>query len=135
MIFRTEGGIKYFVPAILYAALIFGLSALPSSAIPDLGISSGDLFMHFGEYTIFGYFLGMAAIQTSENANWKRVLLGLIIGSLYAASDEYHQSFVAGRVSEVSDFIADTVGVMFGMYLFLKLLKRGRRDSRRPPVV
>jgi len=38
-----------------------------------------------------------------------------IIGSLYAASDEYHQSFVEGRFSEVSDFLADSAGVILGL--------------------
>ena len=109
---------KYALPAIFYAALIFYLSSLFSSAIPNLGISFGDLIIHFFEYSAFGYFLALAIMQSSSKINWKRVLAVFFIGSLYAASDEYHQSFVDGRFSEVSDFLADSAGVILGLIVF-----------------
>ncbi len=107
------------LPAIFYAGLIFFLSSLPSSVVPNLGISFGDLIIHFLEYSVFGYFLALAIMQSPSKINWKNFLAVFIIGSLYAASDEYHQSFVEGRFSEVSDFLADSAGIILGLIVFV----------------
>ena len=115
---------KFALPALFYAALIFFLSSLPSSAVPNLGISFGDLIIHFIEYSVFGYLIALALMQQPEKINWKNFLILLFIGSLYGASDEYHQSFVEGRFSEVSDFLADSAGVVLGLIVFTIRAKR-----------
>ena len=43
------------------------------------------------------------------------LLLALLIGVLYAASDEYHQSLVPGRDSDVYDWVADSIGLAAGI--------------------
>ena len=53
----------------------------------------------------------------------KVIVLAVFIGVLYGASDEFHQMFVSGRDASVSDFIADSLGVMTGLYIFLKFPK------------
>lgn len=40
--------------------------------------------------------------------------------SLYGVSDEWHQSFVAGRDSSHEDWVADTIGAIVGVYLVAK---------------
>ena len=118
---------KFALPALFYAGLIFFLSSLPSSAIPNLGISFGDLIIHFIEYAAFGYFIALAVMQQAGKITWKNVLIVFFIGSLYGASDEYHQSFVQGRFSEVGDFLADSAGVALGLILFVIRTKRFRK--------
>jgi len=108
--FENKWNYKYLLPAFFYAALIFFLSSLPSSAVPNFGITFGDLILHFCEYSVFGYFVALAVMRSPSKINWKNVLIVMVIGSLYAASDEYHQSFVEGRFSEVGDFLADSTG-------------------------
>ncbi len=116
---KNKWNSKYALPAIFYAGLIFFLSSLPSSVVPNLGISFGDLIIHFLEYSVFGYFLALAIMQSPSKINWKNFLAVFIIGGLYAASDEYHQSFVEGRFSEVNDFLADSAGVILGLVMFV----------------
>jgi VanZ family protein len=55
-------------------------------------------------------------------AGW--ALLGVM---LYAASDEWHQSFVANRTGAVRDVLIDTVGGMLGLGV-LWLIYRRRRN-------
>ncbi len=117
--FENKWNYKYLLPAFFYAALIFFLSSLPSSAVPNLGITFGDRILHFCEYSVFGYFVALAVMRSPGKINWKNVLIVMVIGSLYAASDEYHQSFVEGRFSEVSDFLADSTGVILGLVVFV----------------
>lgn len=110
---------KFYLPAILYALLIFFLSSLPSYPIPSIGIEMEDLFLHFIEYSIFGFLLARAFIQSSNKISWKISLVIILIGILYAASDEFHQSFVEGRYSEFSDFLADSFGIFLGLSIFV----------------
>jgi VanZ family protein len=49
-------------------------------------------------------------------------LVGTIAASAYGVSDEFHQSFVAGRDSEVLDWVADTVGAAVGAASFVGFL-------------
>jgi len=50
------------------------------------------------------------------------VLLSITIGSSYAAIDEFHQLFVAGRSGQISDVLLDSCGVLIGVILVSSLL-------------
>jgi VanZ family protein len=99
---------------------MFALSSIPSYSIPSFGIKAEDLIVHFIEYSIFGFLLARAFIQSQNKVTWKLCLLIALVGILYAASDEFHQKFVQGRYSEFSDFLADSLGVIGGLIVFLR---------------
>jgi VanZ family protein len=42
----------------------------------------------------------------------------LLVVSAYGASDEWHQSFVPGRSTDVRDWIADTIGAALAIGLY-----------------
>jgi VanZ family protein len=97
------------LPAVVWAALIFTLSS-----IPDLGTGLGtwDLILrkiaHAGEYAVLGLLLVRALGHE----------VGALAGGIaYAISDEVHQHFVAGRQAALLDVLVDTVGVAVGVYL------------------
>jgi VanZ family protein len=46
----------------------------------------------------------------------------VILGGLYAASDEFHQLFVDGRAGMLSDVLLDTCGVAVGSLVLTFLL-------------
>jgi VanZ family protein len=45
---------------------------------------------------------------------WLSVCLALVVASAYGVSDEWHQSFTAGRDSDVFDWVADVIGAVLG---------------------
>jgi len=92
--------------------------------MPTWGITTKDFIFHLIEYSIFGFLLARAFIHSQQRGNWRSYILITLIGVLYAASDEFHQKFVAGRYSEFSDFIADSVGVILGLIIFRTLLQK-----------
>ncbi|MBI4397952.1 MAG: VanZ family protein [Candidatus Omnitrophica bacterium] len=49
--------------------------------------------------------------------------MAVILSLIYAASDEWHQSFVPGRNMDFFDFLADAVGIFSGAYLFCRFSK------------
>ena len=50
-------------------------------------------------------------------------LLSIAFCSLYGLSDEWHQSFVVGRESDITDWIADTSGSVLAILSLYKLRK------------
>jgi len=46
----------------------------------------------------------------------------ILVGALYGASDEWHQSFVSGRQVSVLDWVADLCGVAAGYWITYSLL-------------
>jgi VanZ family protein len=56
------------------------------------------------------------------------LLLAAAISVLYAVSDEYHQSFVPGRLADPKDAFIDTLGVGAAL---LVAYARGRASTRR----
>jgi len=98
-------------PAIIWMALIFYLSAqsrpLGKTPAPALSYAA-----HFGEYAVLALLLFWAQLS---RGSWKgKLRLGLAlsfaVSVLFAASDEYHQSFVWGRTASWLDFGADALG-------------------------
>lgn len=45
--------------------------------------------------------------------------ISLLVGLIYAITDEYHQSFVAGRGPSIRDVCIDTTGVFIGIIIVL----------------
>ena len=122
-----------YFPAILWAILIFFASSIPSYSIPSWGITTKDFILHFIEYSIFGFLLARVFLHSQHRVSWRSCILITLIGILYAASDEFHQKFVEGRYSEFSDFIADSVGVIFGLIIFTILLQKQKNFNLRSP--
>jgi len=117
----------YWVPLLLWAGLIFFLSSLPHLRT-ELGV--WDLILrkifHFCEFGLLALLVfRVLSVQgvLLKNDGW-RVILAVAITILYAISDEFHQSFVEGRVGSVLDVVIDSAGaVVAGLILALRLKK------------
>ena len=79
---------------------------------------------HFTEYFILALLI-INVIKDYKEINYKLLLLTLIMCFLYAASDEWHQTFVDGRVGQPIDVLIDTCGSLVGIIIY-KIFK-GRR--------
>ena len=53
-----------------------------------------------------------------EFAKPKTMFLAILMTALYAASDETHQLFVAGRSGRVTDLMIDSAGAVLGVFIF-----------------
>ncbi|MHB1843200.1 MAG: VanZ family protein [Deltaproteobacteria bacterium] len=94
-----------------YAALIFYLST-QSNPLPALTAHVWDKLLHLTEYGGLGFCLALALTPRFQG----RDLLAWValLGLLYGASDELHQSFVPGRDAELGDVLADGIGSALG---------------------
>lgn len=85
---------------------------------------------HVTEYAI----LGVLAVRTLRHGPWKwrTILVGAwIVASLYAATDEIHQMFVAGRTPKVTDVLLDSAGAAFGIALTALWVRRHSRHLKQ----
>jgi len=71
---------------------------------------------HFAEYLVLGLLL-MRALRADAPWRARYALQATALAALYAASDEIHQHFVAGRVAAVGDVLIDTAGAATGQVL------------------
>jgi len=103
-------------PVIVWAGVIFGLSSIPSLSS---GLGTWDEVLrkcaHVTEYAILGLLLLRAVGHE---------LPALLLGVAYAASDEIHQHFVAGRHGSPVDIAIDTVGLVIGIVLMRRVAAR-----------
>ncbi len=105
----------YWLPLIAYCILIFVQSAFPTSeSIPPLPFM--DKFLHLTGYALLGI-LFLRAFKTLPLKNNVRLLLflSMLSSTLYGISDEFHQSFVSTRHSDMIDIFADGIGSIFGV--------------------
>src|SRR5262245_43230628 len=96
---------------VILAAVIFFASSRSHVAAPGI-TSVDDKFGHFGVYGL----LGTRVCRLGRG--WRTALGALVVVAAYGATDEWHQSFVPGRSSEVADWIADTTGALVAIALY-----------------
>lgn len=117
--------LTHWLPFILYATLIFYVSSQRLPELPILfQINYIDLVAHFFAYALFAYLAYRALSRTPNKVLQKHLLFAtLIISILYGFSDEWHQSYVPGRLMSVSDFLFDAFGAIV-MVLLLRMKPR-----------
>ena len=109
----TATRLSPWIPVVLWAGVIFTLSS-----VPDLGTGLGtwDLVLrklaHTAEYALLGALLYRAV---------RRPATAFVLASAFAVTDEFHQTFVAGRHGSPVDWLIDTAGAAIGVALAVRL--------------
>lgn len=109
----------YWMITIVYAACMFMISSIPREITEEISITNytnyESIMFHIVEYFFFGYFL-YKAIKTTKIK--KKALITVLIGIMFAISDEIHQIFVPGRAGVAEDVIFDAIGIVLIIILF-----------------
>ena len=129
---KTRDFVKYYLPVILWMAFIFWMSTGTFSAentssyleavlrffAPKMSAREINVIhaivrksAHLIEYFIMGILFFRAYRGPSvERWEWKWSLYALLSLAIWAAGDEFHQSFVSTRTASVRDVLIDTAG-------------------------
>ncbi len=102
------------LPVIAYMAMIFEGSSV--SNVPGVVDAFPDTFLHMVEYGG----LALVSLRAVAGGRWARVTLGALvaawlIATLYGATDEWHQMYTPGRVSELRDLRNDAAGALVAL--------------------
>lgn len=98
-----------------YWCLLFIGTHLPGRVVPS-GLGS-DKFLHFTAFAGLSFLL--AWVIAPLRPTLRAMGLTLLIAIGYAALDEWTQSFVPHRHSDVRDWIADGVGALIGLCAYM----------------
>jgi VanZ family protein len=102
--------------SVIWMFMIFSLSSVPGSRLgPDDPLL--DLIKKAGHFVIFGvlgslYLYTLKGRRPLPETRITLFLLSLFLAAVYAASDEYHQSFTPGRHASAYDVVIDACGAM-----------------------
>jgi VanZ family protein len=106
---------------LVWAGIIFVSSSIPSDRLPPVAILGFDKLVHFGIYFVLCWLVhrSMRTQRSSPFASRFSLVLSILLTVLYGASDEFHQSLVPGRDSNVYDLISKAIGggLYAGLYL------------------
>jgi len=120
--------LRYHFPVIVYAGLIFFASSFSVIPFNLPAFDLKDKLVHFVEFAILGALLWRSASRWKLSfTRIKLLIIALIIGSIYAAFDEFHQFFVPGRNCDLFDWVADAIGLAVGIAVAYILISEKRR--------
>ena len=145
--------LKYWLPLLIWLGVIFlGSTSLMSAEqtsrliVPILlwlkpGMSPKTIWIilvimrkcaHVTEYAILALLLWRAlrsgpTLRTKLPTLFSAVLLACAV---FAASDEFHQSFVKSRTPSVGDVLLDVVGALFGLLICASFARRHPKKAR-----
>ncbi len=95
-------------------AVIFWFSAQPKTSLNFGQPEYLSKAAHLAEYAVLGWLIQRA--RGDKRAWWQSWLIAI----LYAATDEFHQSFTPGRTPRVTDVMIDAVGAGVGLIMALR---------------
>jgi len=116
---------------ILYVLLIFFLSSRPYLTPLGPEFELKDKVVHTVEYLILGVLLYTGIGWLLKKPKFTLFWILFAIGTTLAAMDETLQSFIPGRLTDVYDWLADTIGVVIGVGVAIVIADRWRALSRR----
>lgn len=143
------------LPAVMWMAIIFGMSAMPGDVSGEQSgrlvtllcalfrfLTGGDVppeslyaletlvrkGAHFMEYALLGALYLYALCASGVRAPYA---VSLALSALYACSDEIHQAFVPGRGPAAADVLLDTLGAACSLAL-LRAISAVRKRKSKP---
>jgi VanZ family protein len=152
--------LKYWLPPFIWLGVIFVgstdiMSAEQTSRFvvpflrwfkPDISIET-LAFIHFlirklghlTEYAILAMLL-WRGVYRGMNLRMKMSILFLLawlVAAIFAATDEFHQSFVPSRTASAIDMMIDICGAMIGLIICMMFAAQGRskplnQETRKP---
>ena len=79
---------------------------------------------HITEYLILGFLM----FNLLKQYNVTNIYYAIGLSILYSCTDEFHQLFINGRSGSIRDVLIDTIGILFGTYLY-KILILKKKNS------
>ena len=103
--------LSWWLATLGWCGLIYYLSDQSSLPAP-LPFPHQDKLMHATAYAVMAGLFWQVWRQHITPASVYLPVVVVLCCSLYGISDEWHQSFVAGRDSSIGDWLADTAGAL-----------------------
>jgi len=114
--------------AMLIMAAIFGFSSIPSTEMPNFGLM--DFIVKKGGHALGYGLLALSFLRglkgDSKDVYSRWLYAAWVMAILYSATDEFHQSFVPGRLPAATDVLIDSLGAAVALFLASRYYKRSQ---------
>lgn len=122
---KVKKVIFYWLPPIAWMGLIFFLSSFHQLQVTEDHWQNliTRKAAHFLEYAVLSVLFYRAVRRTTMVSKTKALFLSFFLTIFYAATDEYHQTFVNGRTGKFSDIGIDAIGVFSGTFFCWQVKK------------
>jgi VanZ family protein len=128
------------LPAVLWAGVIFGLSSIPGTQLPPVDLPQADKLAHLLVYSVLGalvlrgvrrkrfdrgatpvdFDVGAGArVGADFRRRWGDFAVSIALTTLYGISDEIHQHWTPNRTPDWHDVVADLSGAGLGALAFV----------------
>ena len=149
---KIRSFLRYWLPVLIWMALIFSVSGDTQSMqhssriiapilralFPGISEHTVNLVVlfarkcaHLTEYAVLAFLFWRARWKPRRKDprpwSWREAGYAVLFVALYAASDEFHQSFVPTREASAWDVLIDTIGATVGIIALWALWKFRRR--------
>lgn len=115
-----------------WAVLIFYLSDQPSLT---LNLGAWEIVLrkmaHMGEFAVLCLLL-WNAIRQHGVAFARALMIAVAVAFLFAASDEFHQHFIAGRNGTPRDVAIDCIGILAMSLIIIRLRPKKTTRTEAP---
>ena len=128
----TEIIILYWVPVLLWAAVIFTFSSFPTGTASE--IDWQDFIVKKSAHVVVYFILTSLtyrALLVNGVSKSKAAFLSILFSVLYGFSDEFHQSFTPGRDPRIRDVLFDAVGAVLAIYSIWNIVPRAPEKIRK----
>jgi VanZ family protein len=109
--------LRVWLPLIIWCAVIFIMSSLEINKAQEF--SWLDFVFkktaHVIEYAILYWLTYRAFSKNYQKIGVKALIISLIFSFFYALSDEWHQTFIAGREGTLRDVGFDSIGMLLSL--------------------
>mgnify|MGYP001596700327 CR=1 FL=1 len=103
----------HYLPAIIWAGIIFTLSAVPGNQYPS-AVFDYSIIAHLIEYFVLAILVSRVLGAKIKS----QLFLAFLICALFALSDELHQLFVPYRSAGIVDFLIDLSAIILGIIFY-----------------
>lgn len=105
---------------VVWMALIYYLSNQPDlkSSFPggvDFILRKAAHMTEFAILTLLVWRALAESVNPESKKSRKSIVIAFLFAFFYAISDEYHQTFIFGRVGAVKDVLIDSMGIIIAM--------------------
>jgi VanZ family protein len=144
---RVRPWLVAWLPAVLWAAVIFGLSSIPGTRLPTVDLPQADKLAHLAVYSALGALVLRGVLRHPQHGGpgpralrlRTQIVIAILATTLYGVSDEIHQLWTPNRTADWHDVVADALGAVLGALAFVAMqwmkiracLMMGRSKNRK----
>ncbi len=117
MVKNKRSSFRYWLPVMIWAVFITGLSSVSSFPKETQPLFAFDKLWHFIEYAVFSFLILRSLRSDRATVRLSQRFSAVGLAGFYAVFDEVYQYFIPSRCADWQDLTVDVLGAVVGVML------------------